>query len=283
MKIPRRLLSIIHSLLFSVRYFMYAVYSLIRNFLNLLNLDGMGYFFKNCITLLRPWYHQFGNLGIWTPQFVSGNYRYSQQNKDYFILPLIDETVKRLGIVFSGKVRIVDLFAADSYYGFHALTRSRNSTLTAVDLLQNSGEGSKRTHVADQAFLIAKVLGVESRFRFLEMSVFDFNETVDLIINTGGLYHVENPELLLSNLNKISKGFMILQTVVHEDKNMNSFFESPAPNWTWGSRFSVQYLREMLNRTGWEILDEHFNLLEGNTDPKDRGSVYMVCSLVSKP
>jgi hypothetical protein len=262
---------------------MYTVYSLIRNFLNLLNLDGMGYFFKNCITLLRPWYHQFGNLGIWTPQFVSGNYRYSQQNKDYFILPLIDETVKRLGIVFSGKVRIVDLFAADSYYGFHALTRSRNSTLTAVDLLQNSGEGSMRTHVADQAFLIAKVLGVESRFRFLEMSVFDFNEAVDLIINTGGLYHVENPELLLSNLNKISKGFMILQTVVHEDKNMNSFFESPAPNWTWGSRFSVQYLREMLSRTGWEILDEHFNLLEGNTDPKDRGSVYMVCSSVSKP
>ncbi len=263
----------------SGKHFVNSVSSLVKNFRNI---SGIKFFSTNCITLMRPWYHQFSTLGIQTPQFVSGNYRSNQLRKDEFVIPMIREAMEKLSNESSRSLHIVDLFAADSYYGFHALTMHENSTLTAVDLLQNSGEGAKRTYVSEQAILISKLLGKENKFRFLEMSVFDFIENADFIINTGGLYHIENPELLLSQLNNICRGIMVLQTVTHEDKNAKSFFETPAPNWTWGSRFSVRYLHETLKRTGWEILDERFSVLNGNTDPKDRGSIFMICRPNSK-
>jgi hypothetical protein len=53
-----------------------------------------------------------------------------------------------------------------------------------------------------------------------------------------------------------------------------AYYECPAPGWTWGNRFSVASFDAAIRRTGWDIVDRHFNELEGNDRPEDRGSVY---------
>jgi hypothetical protein len=52
------------------------------------------------------------------------------------------------------------------------------------------------------------------------------------------------------------------------------YFESPAPGWTWGNRFSRKSFDRMIRSLGYTIVDSHFNELEGNSRPEDRGSVY---------
>jgi hypothetical protein len=54
------------------------------------------------------------------------------------------------------------------------------------------------------------------------------------------------------------------------------YFETPAPGWTWGSRFSMAWLENTVRNLGGTIVDKHFNELEGNKNPRDRGSGYFL-------
>ena len=53
-----------------------------------------------------------------------------------------------------------------------------------------------------------------------------------------------------------------------------SYFETPAPGWTWGSRYNRHSFGKLIADLGYEIVDMHFNELEGNGRLEDRGSVY---------
>jgi hypothetical protein len=55
------------------------------------------------------------------------------------------------------------------------------------------------------------------------------------------------------------------------------YFETPAPGWTWGSRFSYGCLQGFLTRAGWEIIEATQSDLAGNERPDDRGSAYLLC------
>jgi hypothetical protein len=55
------------------------------------------------------------------------------------------------------------------------------------------------------------------------------------------------------------------------------YFESPAPGWTWGCRFTSAGLKRMLRDSGFEILHAYENELFGNERREDRGSVYALC------
>ena len=227
----------------------------------------------------HPWYHNFRDLGINTPQNTIPNYKYNQAAKSEVIFKMIDTAIVTLRRQTKAPIAILEYFAADSYYGLYALkSAGSDSTLCAIDLGGGSGEAAKRNKVLDQGLLIARALKIEDRFEQLNQSVFDANRECNLLLNIGGLYHIENVHnLLIKSLNS-GADFMILQSVVHEDLHLDSFFVSPAPEWTWGSRFSAKWIRDSVQESGWKILEEEFNILELNESKFDRGSIYFLCS-----
>ena len=65
-----------------------------------------------------------------------------------------------------------------------------------------------------------------------------------------------------------------MQSVVSLENEDPDYLEVPAPGWTWGSRFSLVSFDQMIRDQGWTLVTWHANELKGNTEPKDRGSVY---------
>ena len=57
------------------------------------------------------------------------------------------------------------------------------------------------------------------------------------------------------------------------------YFESPAPGWTWGCRFNNASFDKVVRELGLEIMDQHFNELEGNDRVEDRGSSYYLLKI----
>jgi hypothetical protein len=70
--------------------------------------------------------------------------------------------------------------------------------------------------------------------------------------------------------------FLIVQTVVTLATEDDNYFETPAPGWTWGSRFSYGFLRREITKRGYRIVDTDRNVLTGNDRPEDRGSAYFL-------
>ena len=82
---------------------------------------------------------------------------------------------------------------------------------------------------------------------------------------------------MLELLNKKIKKYLIIQTVVSLANEDKGYFENPAPGWTWGCRFSHEYLLEMLKSSGWTVLEQDRNELIENIMPCDSGSSYCLC------
>ena len=97
-----------------------------------------------------------------------------------------------------------------------------------------------------------------------------------MLLNIGGLYHVEEPLKLVLEMRKMLPEYAVIQSVVHEDKEIDDFLVSPAPFWNWGSRFSYGYLRNAILESGYTIIEEDFNLLYLNERVEDRGSAYFL-------
>ena len=72
----------------------------------------------------------------------------------------------------------------------------------------------------------------------------------------------------------MAKRYLIVQSVVNLATDNENYFESPAPGWTWGNRFSRKSFDKMIKELGYNVIDCHFNELEGNDRLEDRGSVY---------
>ena len=206
-----------------------------------------------------PWYHDFEALGVSTPQDTIPTYRRNQELKSRILFPMIDKAILLLNEDGVDRPKILEYFAADSFFGLYALSRSpEDSELLAVDLGAHSGESQKRANVLSQGLLIAKCIGLSAHFKQIKKSVFEVNDRCALILNIGGLYHIEQVEELIRMSSLNGARIMIIQTVVHEDRNIRDFFESPAPNWTWGSRFSASWIRNLIMSFGWKILDGRF-------------------------
>lgn len=122
---------------------------------------------------------------------------------------------------------------------------------------------------------IAKRLGIEN-IKFINEDVNKIEKLprTDIVANVGGLYHVSNPKEILQKSYKMAKTYLIIQSAVSLANNSSSYFETPAPGWTWGSRFSRQSFDKMIKSLNYKIIDQHFNKLEGNSRPEDLGSVY---------
>ncbi len=128
-----------------------------------------------------------------------------------------------------------------------------------------------------KARLITTILGNSEIVRFECHDVFDLKDTFDFCICAGGLYHLSKPRELLQLLALKIRIVMVIQTVYSLANESAKYFETPAPGWRHGCRFSYRYLHNMVRGSGWKILSEARNQLKGNKRLEDRGSAYLLC------
>jgi protein-L-isoaspartate O-methyltransferase len=212
-----------------------------------------------------PWYHDFTPLGLPTPQ-RDGIFEPNQRAKQEPIFRMLDDALARAAR--PGRTpTVLELFCADGFYGIRAAQRGAGRVV-GVDL-----DGRELA----KARLAAKLLGVDTvEFRLAD--VFATTDRASVGICAGGLYHVSDPEALLARLRDQVSDALVVQTVYHLGRTEPDYFERPAPGWTWGCRFSHEYLLRMVGRAGWRVERQEVNELTGNDRPEDRGSAYLLCT-----
>ena len=222
----------------------------------------------------RNWYHDFELLGVRTIQFDDPSYRLSQLQKEKIILGWIDKYIKNRDDKSSMKG--VELFCADAYYSFHAINAGVGK-MTAIDLADESGE--KRVGILEQAKIIGKILDIgKDRLDIKKSDVLLFDEQCHFAFVFGGLYHIEDPIKLLSNLRSSVSQLVFIQTIVSLENESQDYFESPAPGWDWGSRFSASWLIRNIELLGFKIIESNLQIAEYNHAQRDRGSLFLVCA-----
>ncbi len=216
-------------------------------------------------SFLGPLYHSYHVFGVDNKQ-LPGLYGPNQKCKEPTLFAYIQWAIAKCRTTLDTPVGFAELFCADGYFAMAA----RHFGATESLGIDNDRDG----HFA-KARRIAKKLGIDHiEFRKMEVDDIDSLAPVDIVANVGGLYHVSNPEEILRKSYAMAKRYLIVQTVVSMAHTDAQYFESPAPGWTWGSRFSRASFDALIDRTGWTVVDRHFNELEGNDRPEDRGSVY---------
>jgi hypothetical protein len=220
---------------------------------------------------LGPIYHSYRLFGALNEQ-LGGIYPVNQACKEPILLAYIQYAIAKCRVTTATPVSFAELFCADGYYAMMARRLGATSS-TGID---SDRDGHFRV-----AAVVASLLGLDD-VAFVKMDVdgIDSLPPVDIVANVGGLYHVDNPLEILHKSYRMAKRYLIVQNVVSLASTDAAYFRSPAPGWTWGSRFTVQSFDAAMRTAGWEVVDRHFNELEGNERPEDRGSLYY---LIRKP
>ena len=166
----------------------------------------------------------------------------------------------------------VELFCTDGYYSNYALQRGA-SELYGLNIDER---------YIKQARLVTKVLGYSDKIKFSFGDVFTITQPYDFCIRAEGLYHISNPDDLMRLLKSRVRHVLVIQTVYFLTQTCDDYFETPAPGWRWGFRFSYPYLLEIVKTTGWRIFETSINQLDGNTRLEDRGSAFLFASRIKE-
>jgi len=219
----------------------------------------------NILSELGPLYHNYSFFGV-NNQQLPGIFAPNQKAKAPIISAYIALAIAKSRKVAADSVSFSELFCADGYYAMVAARLGCDRCL-GID-------NNKDKHLT-QAKAIAEILSI-SNIEFLETEISPQTEIprCDIIANVGGLYHVSNPEEILRLSYEAAEKYLIVQNVVSLARTDENYFESPAPGWTWGNRYSRASFDKLIRSLCPKIVDCHFNELEGNERPEDRGSVY---------
>lgn len=210
-------------------------------------------------------YHKYSFFGVDNDQ-LPGFYGPNQKAKAPIITAYIAYALAKSKKKTSDKVSFTELFCADGYY---AMVAARLGCDVSIGI-----DNDRDSHF-DKASLVAASLGIDSvYFKKQEITPDSSFEATDIVANVGGLYHVNNPEEILKLSYKMANKYLIVQSVVSLASDNESYYASPAPGWTWGNRFNRKSFDKMIRKHEYEIIDQHFNELEGNDRQEDRGSVY---------
>ena len=213
-----------------------------------------------------PLYHSYLFFGIDNKQ-IDGIYKPNQFAKSQIITAYIAYALASSLDDSNSNISFAELFCADGYYAMVA------RSLGCKPCLGIDNNRDKHTQISPS---IAQKLGLDS-VSFLESDILANSkfDSFDIVANVGGLYHTEKPEEILIMSYEMSRKFLIIQNVVSLANNSESYFESPAPGWTWGSRHSKASFDAVINRLfGSKVILSHFNELTGNDRLEDRGSAY---------
>lgn len=216
----------------------------------------------DCRLDTEDWYHDFSILGLKTRQ-RPGIYAPNQRCKQEHLFRYISEAIR----LCKKKADGVELFCADGFYANYAIQAGADR-MHGVDLDKNELEHAR---------LITGLLGNAEKIVFEQLDVHDLQGSYDFGICAGGLYHLLDPEVLLGKLARQIRVALVVQTVYSLARGERDYFETPAPGWSWGCRFSLRYLFDMIARTGWTVIEFTTNELAGNERPEDRGSAYVLC------
>lgn len=212
-----------------------------------------------------PLYHSYRLLGAVNEQ-LPGIYPPNQRCKEPILVAYIQWAIAKCRSSLGTPVSFAELFCADGYYAMIA----RHLGATSSMGIDNDRDG----HIGN-ANAVAAALGLDDvQFLKMDVAAMDSLPPVDIVANVGGLYHVDDPLDILERSYRLARRYLIVQTVVSLARHDADYFEKPAPGWTWGNRFSRESFDAAIDATGWDIVDRHFNELEGNERPEDRGSVY---------
>ncbi|MDP2586571.1 MAG: methyltransferase domain-containing protein [Candidatus Komeilibacteria bacterium] len=219
---------------------------------------------ERCL-FFEPWYNDFSVLGVKTFQ-KNKKYELNQKAKQEILFPMILKMLALCKKTGPGSARGVELFSANSFYGNFAVINGADK-VTAVDT---------DPYELSKGKLITKLLGNENKMDFQSINVFDLKESYDFAICAGGLYHISDPAGLLKILKDKVKVAMVIQTIISLENTSPDYFVTPAPNWTWGCRFSYDYLLNMVREAGWEIIEATQNEM-GNKRLESKASGYVLC------
>lgn len=210
-------------------------------------------------------YHDYSIFGFVNKQ-LPGIYIPNQRCKEKILRAYIQIAIAKCKVNMNDEVGFAELFCADGYYAMVA----RHLGATKSIGIDNNKAGH-----FERARTIADRLGI-ANVDFIQDDVnnIDKMEKVDIVANIGGLYHVSNPIEVLIKSYEMAKKYLIVQTVVSLANTDEDYFETPAPGWDWGSRYSKESFHKMITSLGYTIIDSHFNELEGNDRLEDRGSLY---------
>lgn len=214
---------------------------------------------------LGPLYHEYSFFGFENEQ-LPGIFKLNQKSKMPIILAYIAYAIAKSKADITENVTFTELFCAD---GFYAMMASKLGCSKSI------GIDSGKDEFFEKAPLIAQRLNLHNVFFYkkeiLPTSIF---EKTDIVANVGGLYHVDAPEKVLKLSFDMANKYLIVQSVVSLKNDDEDYFEAPAPGWSWGNRFSKKSFDKMVKKVCSNIVDYHFNELEGNDRLEDRGSVY---------
>jgi SAM-dependent methyltransferase len=217
----------------------------------------------------REFYHSFGTLGLPTRQ-KAGIYPINQRCKEQYILGyLLVALAKARGTRASYQPSVLELFCADAYYGLLA-KRFGAGRVVGID---------KDPAALEAAAVMRDALALPIELRCGDVLGLPRREKYDVVLCTGGLYHLSDPLRFLKQIRNNVKRYLVAQTVVSLDGAAADYFVAPAPGWQHGCRFSEAYFVRMLRAAGFHVLNSAFNHLEGNRRRCDRGSAYALCGV----
>lgn len=213
---------------------------------------------------LGPLYHDFSIFGVKNFQ-LEGIYSLNQKCKEPIIRAYIAYAIAKC-LETEKNIKFVELFCADGYYAFLASLFGASDVFGIDDNKDNyslkSEKIAKKLHIPNYTFIKENINNIQKYGPY------------EIVANVGGLYHVSNPKEILLKSYNIATRFLIIQSVVSLANCEKDYFETPAPGWTWGSRFNQISFEEMIKSCDFTVIDKHFNELLGNPRAEDRGSVY---------
>jgi hypothetical protein len=212
-------------------------------------------------------YHDFRVLGLDLPQ-LPGSYARNQARKAPLITGHLLFAMGKLKARGVSPLSVGELFCADAYYSFVASRFGADR----CDAFDNDRDG-----YLEQARVVRGLLK-DTKVNIHKTDIFDMPNSyrASIVINAGGLYHVTEPLRVLERSYSMCQHYLLVQTVVSLAREDEDYFETPAPGWTWGSRFSYAFLRREIVKRGYRIVDTDRNILDGNERPEDRGSAYFL-------
>ncbi len=211
--------------------------------------------------------------------FPGAEYRLSQEDKESVLFEMLkrakDEFQNHGGLNLP---TMVDLFCADAFYSICALKMDLVAHSVGVDLEQLSGEGGIRMGLLQQAATIRQLTGLDQRLDLVNGDVMSYQGEYDLCLCAGGLYHINNPATLIARISTLTRKLLIIQTVIPSNViESEPFFVTPAPHWSWGSRFNRKWLESELAKYGWTMLDADVRPMRANVHDWDKLSLTLLC------